>query len=164
MPADAPPRGLDACSRGHPLRRELLVERAGSPKFPHRPSCRPAHAPSTPDRSDGTRLVAPPNAATGRGTAVALSMDFRGSIAWLDGLLSTLQSADLAPARCKTRFRVRGYALSGGLRTHWVCGERFQLRVSLTYLSPFASLLGAIPVSLLVSLLRFISCPARDHR
>ena len=53
----------------------------------------------------------------------------------------------VAPARCRTRFRVRGYALSGGLRTHWVCLEKFPLCVQFTSHSPFASLLGAIPVS-----------------
>ncbi len=65
---------------------------------------RPAHAPSTPDRPAGTCLVAPSDAATGEGTTVALSMDFRGSIPWLDDSLSTLQRDALAPARCKTRF------------------------------------------------------------
>ena len=55
---------------------------------------------------------------------------FRGSITWLDGLLSTLQSAEALPTRCKTRFRLRGYALSGGFRTHRACYEKFQLCVS----------------------------------
>ena len=95
------------------------VEMAGSPKFPHRPLCRPAHAPSTPDRPDETHRIAPPDAATGQGTAVALSMDFRGSIAWLDGSLSTLQStgsprhdARLASDCAATLYRV-GFTPTG---------------------------------------------------
>lgn len=45
----------------------------------------------------------------------------------------------VAPTRCKTRFRLRGYALPGGLRTHWACCEKFPLCVQFTSLSPFAS-------------------------
>ena len=111
------PQGQGADLSGHPITPLSSVEMAGSPKFPHRPSCRPAHAPSTPDRPDEACLNAPSDAATGQGTTVALSMDFRGSIAWLDGLLSTLQSAGALPTRCKTRFspaRLR----SGGRASH----------------------------------------------
>jgi hypothetical protein len=206
MPAGAPTQGRGACSRGHPYAAILPVEMTGSPKFPHRPSCRPAHAPWTPEEPAGTCLVAPPDAATGGETAVASSMmNFRGSIAWPDDLLSTLQSdglprgnarlasqraatlsgvgfaptgsvlksfrsvfsshrfllsraylaqsrfpgqgAEALPTRCKTRFRLRGYALSGGVLTHRACYEKFQLCVQFTSHSLSRALLGAIPVS-----------------
>ena len=130
MAADAPPPGL-GCFLSRPP--AVLLSAGGDNRISQVPAqtlCRPAHAPSTPDRPAGTRLDAPADAATGQGTAVALSMDFRGSIAWLDRLLSTLQSAGSPRHHARLASHLRGYALVGGLRTRWVCSERFQLCVS----------------------------------
>jgi hypothetical protein len=77
------------------IRRDRSVEEAGSPKFPHRPSCRPAHAPSTPDRPHGTCLDAPMRRGHGYGNS-------RGSV---DGLFGA-QSHGWA-ARCP-RFKAPG--------------------------------------------------------
>ena len=88
----------------------------------------PSHSP-TPQRPDRTCVNAPPDLATATGTSVTLSMTFRGSIAWLNGSLSTLKNAEALPTRCKTRFRVRVYALSGR-RGDRVCYEKFQRCVS----------------------------------
>jgi hypothetical protein len=54
-------------------------------------------------------------------------------------------AAPVARSRRRTRFRLRGYALPDGLRTRWACCEKFPRCVQFTSLSPFASLLGAIP-------------------
>ena len=57
-------------------------------------------------------------------------MDFQGSIARLDRLLSTRQSTGSPRRDARLASPLRGYALVGGLRTRWVCSERFQLCVS----------------------------------
>jgi hypothetical protein len=49
------PRGRDVCGSGRP-HRHLTVESRGSLKFSHRPPCRPAHAPTTPEEPDETPL------------------------------------------------------------------------------------------------------------
>lgn len=64
--------GPGCCLRRPPLRRRYSVEMAGAPKFPQNP-CRHAQAPSTPEESGGTRLGAPSDAATVKGTTGASS-------------------------------------------------------------------------------------------
>jgi hypothetical protein len=139
-------RASGAFFRGHPL---VPPSPGGDDRISQVPAqtlCRPAHAPSTPDRPDGTCLDAPSDAATGTGTSVALSMTFRGSIAWLGRLLSTLQSAGSPRRDARLASHLRGYALVGGLRSRWVCSERFQLCVSCHIAFSFRELAWRNPV------------------
>jgi len=128
--ADAPPPGLGCLLSRPPAVPLSAGGEIRISQVPAQTRCRPAHAPTTPDRPAGTRLDAPADAATAQGTTVALSMDFRGSIAWLGSLLSTLQSAGSPRREARLASHLRGYALVGGVRTRWVCCERFQLCVS----------------------------------
>ena len=119
---DRPPGPVADLRRPPAAPPDSRVEMTISPKFPHKPPCRPAHAHSTPERPGRACLDAPPDAATVGGTSVALWMHFRGSIAWLDGSLSTLQStasprhdarlaSDCAATRCRVGFAPTGFAV-----------------------------------------------------
>jgi len=139
------PQGRDVCCGGRPCR---LIDRGEQriSQVPAQTLCRPAHAPSTPEDPDPTRLDAGSDAARGQATALASSMgNFRGSIAWLDRLLSTLQSAKSSRRDARLASHLRGYALVGGICTRRVCCERFQLYVSFTYILLSRVYLDAMP-------------------
>jgi hypothetical protein len=120
----SPGRGV--VERGHPDAAGKSVEMAGISQVPAKPSCRHAHAPSTPGESNRARLHAPSNTAADQGTTATSSTDFRGSITWLSGSLSTLRSSGLP--RCHARLAC-GCRLNSAARASHPPGftERFQL-------------------------------------
>ena len=125
--SDATSQGRGVLESGHPSAAEKKsVEMTGSPKFPRNPLHRHAHAPSTPEEPNGTRLCAPSNTAADQGTTAASSTDFRGSIAWLSGSLSTLRSSGLPRSHARLAC---GCWLNSAARESHPPGftERFQL-------------------------------------
>jgi hypothetical protein len=116
---DAPSRGRGVCCTRPPDTPPNCPWKGPDLPSSRRNPCRRAHAPTTPEEPNGTRLCAPSDAATATGTTGASSTDFRGSIAWPDDSLSTLRRGG-RPTRRKTRFRLRGCPLPGGAYTHWV--------------------------------------------
>jgi hypothetical protein len=143
---DTPPRGRGVGWGGHPCTAVCPWKWLDLPSSRRGP-CRRAHAPSTPEEPDGTRLVAPSDAATGMGTAVASSTGLsrlnrmaRRLAVYASHRTVARRHARLASGCAATLCRV-GLAPTGSP------SERFQLRVRITYHPPLASLLGAIPFS-----------------
>ena len=97
-----------------PIPPSRYVESRGSLKFSHRPPCRPARVPSTPEEPGGACHVAPSDAAAELGNARGF---FDGNLSRLDHTAWRLavyaSQCRVAPTPCKTRFRPRGYALPG---------------------------------------------------
>jgi hypothetical protein len=83
---------------GHPMRRRLIRGDDRISQVPAEPSCRCAHAPTTPEEPDGTRLCVPPARHWIRERPALLHCDFRSSIAWPDDSLSTLRRDGSPPS------------------------------------------------------------------
>jgi hypothetical protein len=129
-----------ACAAG------LSVEMTGSPKFPQNP-CRYAHALTTPEEPDGTRLHVPPTRPRVRERPRLLRLD--SFEAQSHGLTTRCLRFTVAVARHDARLAC-GCRLSSAARdsikTRRVLQRGFSY-VAFTSRPPLASLLGAIPVS-----------------
>ena len=123
---DAPSQGRGVVERGHPIRRRFVRGDGRISQVPAKPPCRHAHAPSTPEELNRTRLRVPFGTAADQGTTAASSTDFRGSIAWLSGSLSTLRSSGLPRSHARLAC---GCWLNSAARESHPPGftERFQL-------------------------------------
>jgi hypothetical protein len=95
--ADAPSLGRGVGCRRPPDTPPIDPWRWQDLPSSRRTLCRYAHAPTTPEEPDGTRLHVPPTRPRIRERPRLLQLDFRGSIAWLDDWLSTLRRGGFPP-------------------------------------------------------------------